>query len=188
MFRKCEYVPTLETDRLILRELEASDADDLQEWFCLKEMYTYWGTPAPREGFQVADLFIDPRPHVKRKPDKGFMWGMVEKETGKVIGIMEIFDVERERVGTVGYRVSPNRWRKGYCSEALQRVIKFAYTETKLDRLWTDVDVNNNASNRVVEKCGFILEGTIRHGKFGSRFCDYNTWGLLREDFEKLEP
>ena len=38
MIRKCEYVPTLETERLILRELNPADADDLQEWFCLKEI------------------------------------------------------------------------------------------------------------------------------------------------------
>lgn len=76
MIRKCEYVPTLETERLILRELNPADADDLQEWFCLKEMYTYWGTPAPKKGFQAAELFVDPRPHVKRKPDKGFFRSM----------------------------------------------------------------------------------------------------------------
>ena len=37
----------------------------------------------------------------------------------------------------------------------------------------------------MVEKCGFTLEGTIRHGKFGSGYCDYNTGGFLREDYEK---
>ena len=92
---------------MILRELSAADADDLQEWFCLKEMYTYWGAPAPKKGFQVAELFVAPRPYVKRKPDKGYLWGIVAKDTGKVIGIIEIFDVQGGRMGTVGYRVSP---------------------------------------------------------------------------------
>ena len=32
------------------------------------------------------------------------------------------------------------------------------------------------------EKSGFRLEGTIRHGKMVSEYCDYNIWGLIRED------
>ena len=85
---------------------------------------------------------------------------------------MEVFDIQNDRMGTVGYRIAPHVWGRGYCTEALKRIQTFIYTETKIDRLWTDIDVNNIASNRVVEKCGFTLEGTIRHGKFGSRYCD----------------
>jgi ribosomal-protein-alanine N-acetyltransferase len=45
--------------------------------------------------------------------------------------------------------------------------------------------VRNIGSNRVLEKCGFQLEGTIRHGKMVSSYCDYNIWGLIRDDIEK---
>ncbi len=38
------------------------------------------------------------------------------------------------------------------------------------------------ASNRVLEKCGFLREGTIRRGKMVSAYCDYHIWGMLRED------
>ena len=42
------------------------------------------------------------------------------------------------------------------------------------------------ASNKVMEKCGFIKEGTIRQGKMVSVYCDYNIYGLLREDYKRL--
>lgn len=186
MFKKCEYVPILESKRLVLRELNSEDADDLQEWFGLDKVYTYWGHPPGVGEKNVASLFIDPRPHVKRKPSKDFIWAIVEKETSKVIGIIEVFDVENNRMGTVGYRLNPKTWDQGYCTEALSRVIEFIFLETKMDRLWTTIDVRNTGSNRVVEKNGFIHEGTVRHGKFGIRYCDYNIWGLLREDFENI--
>ena len=185
MFRKCEYIPVLETKRLLLRELVPSDATDLKEWFGRDEVYKYWGN-LPGKGEKNPEiLFVDPRPHVKRKLDKGFLWAIIERTNNKVIGVIEIFDVENNRMGTVGYRIDPRVWGQGYCTEALKRIMDFVYMETAIDRLWTDVDVNNAGSNKVVEKCGFKLEGTIRHGKFGTRYCDYNTWGFIREDYEK---
>ena len=185
MLKKCKYVPVLETKRLIMREPVPDDAGDLKEWFGLEEVYQYWGNPPGKGEKNPEILFVDPRPNVKRKLHKGFICAVVEKESDKVIGSMEVFDIQNNRMGIVGYRIAPHVWGRGYCTEALKRIQTFIYTETKIDRLWTDIDVNNIASNRVVEKCGFTLEGTIRHGKFGSRYCDYNTWGFLREDYEK---
>ena len=49
------------------------------------------------------------------------------------------------------------------------------------------VDVRNIASNRVMEKCGLIKEGTIRQGKMVSVYCDYNIYGLLREDYMRMQ-
>ena len=48
------------------------------------------------------------------------------------------------------------------------------------------VDVRNIASNRVMEKCGLTKEGTIRQGKMVSVYCDYNIYGMLREDYMRI--
>ena len=55
----------------------------------------------------------------------------------------------------------------------------------ELQRLWTDVDVNNTASCRVLEKCGFTREGTVRQGKMVSVWCDYHLYGILKSDLEE---
>lgn len=68
------------------------------------------------------------------------------------------------------------------CTEALTCVVEFIFTQTELDRLQAHADVRNIASNRVLEKCGFTHEGTIRRGKMVSRYCDYHIWGFLREE------
>lgn len=61
----------------------------------------------------------------------------------------------------------------------------FTFEQTSLDRLRGRADVRNIASNRVLEKSGFQLEGTIRHSKMVSQYCDYHIWGMIREDCEQ---
>ncbi|WP_310603218.1 GNAT family N-acetyltransferase [Anaerosporobacter sp.] len=181
MLKECLWIPVLKTERLILRKLTLSDADDLREWLGLDIVYKYWSRAASKGEKNPELLFVDSRPNVKRKPSHDFIWG-IEYEN-KVIDIIEVFDVENDRLGKIGYRINPKHWNKGICSEALNCVVRFVFTETSLDRLETTVDVNNIGSNSVLKKCGFIHEGSIRPGKFGSRYCDYNIYGLIKDDF-----
>ena len=179
--------PTLETSRLILRSLVPEDAASLRRWLARDEIYTYWGRKASKGEREPELMFIDPRPWVKRKPDPDFKWGIVLKETNTVIGDVSIFDIENARMGSVGYRLDPDLWGHGYVTEALRAAVEFIFTHTELDRLHATADVRNTASNRVLEKCGFVHEGTIRHGKMVSVYCDYHIWGLLREDWEQMK-
>lgn len=184
MLRDCLWIPELKTDRLVLRKLTACDAEDLREWLGRDELYKYWGRAASKGEKNPELLFIDPRPNVSRKPTHDFIWG-IELEH-KIVGMIEVFDVENDRLGKVGYRVSPDRQNEGICTEALRRAVKFIFEETALDRLHAEADVNNIASNSVLRKCGFVHEGTVRHGKMGTRFCDYNIYGMIRDDFDRI--
>ena len=118
-------------------------------------MYTYWGRAANKDEKNPELLFVAARPNVNRKPSPDFIWGIEQKDTKEVTGI---------------------------CTEAMKRVVGFIFSETALDRLQGNADVRNIGSNKVLEKSGFKLEGTIRHGKMVSRYCDYNIWGLIRDD------
>lgn len=177
--------PTLETERLILRPLTAEDAPDLSEWLGLDEVYTYWGRKASKGEKNPELLFIDARPWVKRKPSQDFEWGIVLRETGKVIGMLGIFNVQNQRMASVAYRLHPAYWRQGIVTEALRCGVDFVFTHTELQRLEGSADVRNIGSLRVLEKCGFVREGTVRQGKMVSVYCDYAIFGLLREDWEQ---
>ena len=179
-----ENKPILETPRLLLRQLTPADVPDLRRWLARDEIYTYWGRPASKGEREPETMFVDPRPWVKRKPSPDFKWGMVSKDTNTVIGDISVFDIENSRMGSVGYRLDPDLWGQGYTSEALAAAVDFIFTNTELDRLQATADVRNTASNRVLEKCGFVREGTVRHGKMVSVYCDYHIWGMLREDYE----
>ena len=184
MLNEYLWIPELETKRLILRKLTPDDVEDLREWLGLDIVYKYWGRPANKEEKNPELMFIDPRPHVKRKPSHDFKLGIESKENNKIIGIIEVFDVENDRLGKVAYRVDPACWNQGVCTEALTKVVDFIFSETALDRLHAEADVENTASNAVLKKCGFTHEGCIRNGKMAGSYCTYNIYGYIRDDFK----
>ena len=100
--------------------------------------------------------------------------------------MIAVFDIQNARMGDIGYRVNPEYWNMGITTEALKEVIRFIFENTELERINGRADVRNIASNKVMEKCGFIKEGTIRQGKMFSVYCDYNIYGLLREDYKSM--
>ena len=51
-------------------------------------------------------------------------------------------------------------------------------TDRLIIRTLSEADVRNIASNKVLERCGFVKEGTIRQGKMVSVYCDYNIYGI----------
>lgn len=112
--KKCLWIPTLETKRLFLRELTSDDADDLRKWPGPDIVYKYWGHAAGKGEKNPELLFIDPRPHVKHKPSHDFIWGIVSKENNKVIGIIEVFDVENDRLRQRGLQDRPRFLEQGY--------------------------------------------------------------------------
>lgn len=186
MLKKCRYLPRLETERLILRELSKEDTDDLREWITGDEIYTYWGRPANEDEKNPELFFIDPDPGKKHRLTSDYIWWIELKSTHKVIGQIEVYDIKDKRFGMLGYRIAPQLWNTGICTESINRVIEFVFSKTGIDRLQANVDVRNTASNRALEKCGFIHEGTVRHGKMVSMYCDYNIWGLIRDDVTSM--
>lgn len=180
-----EQKPTIKTEHLLLRNMTADDTDDLREWLGLPQIYEYWGRKATKGEREPELLFLPKRVTKKPKIDMDFKWGIELTGEKKVIGILEIFDIEDNQMGYIAYRLHPGYWNHGYATEALQAAIQFVFSNTELDRLHANANVKNVRSNRVLEKCGFTKEGTIRHGKMVKEYCDYNVWGLLREDLEK---
>lgn len=169
--------PVLETERLILRTMTASDADDLREWTPNPKLYEYWGKKPGKTDLKPELMFA-----TQAKPTKSFHWGIVCRETNKVIGEFWLYLIENDRMAKVAVRLSDKHHGRGYATEALSAVIKFSFENTELKRLWTDVDVRNIGSCRVLEKCGFTCEGKVRQGKMVSTWCDYYIYGILKED------
>ena len=172
-----EHKPVLETPRLLLRALTAADVNDLREWTPNKALYQYWGKSPGKADKNPELLFVSPD-----KPTKSFHWGVVSKEENKVIGEAWVYLIESDRMAKVALRLSERYHGRGFATEALRRVVRFCFEQTELQRLWTDVDVRNAASIRMLEKCGFTREGLIRQGKMVSTWCDYYLYGILKTD------
>lgn len=169
--------PVLQTERLVLRTLCAEDVPALREWMAEPSIYRYWGYSMGKNDKHPELLF-----EKQQKPTKSFHWGIILKSSGKAIGELWVYLIENDRMAKVAYRLAPKHHGNGYATEALGAAVDFCFQNTELQRLWTEVDVRNGASARVLEKCGFTREGLVRQGKMGATWCDYFLYGLLKSD------
>ena len=172
--------PVIETERLKIRPMCADDIPALKEWMPDRSIYQYWGKGPSKSEKNPELLFEKPE-----KPTKSFHLGIEEKESGKVIGDLWVYLIENDRMASVAIRLAVFCQGKGYGTEALSAITSFCFRNTELQRLWTEVDVRNIASQRILEKCGYAREGLIRQGKMVNTWCDYYIYGILSTDFAK---
>ena len=109
--------------------------------------------------------------------------GLSITRDGRVIGGIGLtpgedvhrFDAE------LGYWLGVDYWGVGYASEAVAAFCDQAFAETVFQRLHAVVFDGNPASDRVLEKCGFALEGLARRAIFkGGRFLNCRTYARLK--------
>lgn len=172
-----ENKPIIVTERLRLRTMTERDIPSLCEWMPDKNMYKYWGKGAGKTDKDPSLLFVTPE-----KSTKSFHLGIEHRESGKIIGEIWIYLIENDRMAKTAYRISEAYKGNDYATEALSSMVRFCFENTELQRIWSDVDVRNISSYRVMEKCGFTREGLIRQGKMVSTYCDYYIYGILRRD------
>ena len=169
--------PMIDTERLRLRPMCAGDVPALKEWLPDPSIYTYWGK-GPSKAEKNPELLFEKQ----EKPTKSFHLGIEEKASGKVIGDIYVYLIENDRMASVAIRVAPSCQGKGYGTESLMAMTEFCFQNTELQRLWTEVDVRNVPSQKMLEKCGYTREGLIRQGKMVNTWCDYYIYGILASD------
>ncbi len=142
---------TLETERLILRPLTIEDAEDVFEWTSDERVTKYMSYPR-HESIETTKWWLS---SLKELPDDDFQFGFVLKETGRLIGSGGIRYSDKEKAWTFGYNIRFDCWNRGYTTEVARRMIEFAYNEQGARDFFAYHAVENPASGRVMEKCGF---------------------------------
>ena len=85
--------------------------------------------------------------------------------------------------GEIGYALSPEFWGKGYMTEALNKMIDFAFNDLKLHSIEANVNPNNNSSIKLLKRCGFRKEAHYRENYlFNGEFIDSIIYSLLESD------
>lgn len=176
-----EYIekkPVIEAKRVVLRPFEISDVPALREWMPDKSIYTYWGK-GPSKMEKNPELMFEK----EEKPSKSFHLAVALKEGNIAIGDIYVYLIEKDRMASVALRLSSEYQGKGLGTECLSAMTNFCFENTELKRLWTEVDVRNEASCRILEKCGYQREGLIRQGRMVNTWCDYYIYGILDTDW-----
>ena len=106
------------------------------------------------------------------------------RESQRIAGIVSLHRVDWVRASAgLGYWIRRSEWRRGVASEAASAALDHALGGLRLHRIEALVALENKASQRVVEKLGFVREGIAREVEFiDGRYLDHIQYSFLRSD------
>jgi RimJ/RimL family protein N-acetyltransferase len=179
-------VPLLHGARVRLRALAAHDADALLALHSDAAVMRYWSCP-PWTGRDQALAHIE-RIAREREAMEFYPWVATLPDDDTLIGTCTLFDIHREhRRGVIGYALRSPFWGQGLAGEMVRLALGHAFDTLDLNRIEADIDPDNLASCRLVERAGFRREGTLRERwRVGGGVQDTALYGLLRREWDAV--
>ncbi len=185
IFMRKYRVPLLETERLYLKKWSKRDAADLFE---------YAKDPAvgPAAGWKPHASPAESRMIISECFLQKMSWAIQDKESGKVIGSIG-FEKDKFRPDILsrelGYSLSKQYWGRGLMTEAAKRLVAYAFEEIGVEVLSITTGESNLRSRRVIEKCGFTYEGTLRdsYKKYDGTITELRCYSMLREEYAAMK-
>ena len=149
----------LETERLILRPWEESDAE---------ELYKYASNPkvGPIAGWPVHTSVENSREIIKGVLSAPDTYAVVLKETLQPVGSIGLMTGKTSNLrlpdteGEIGYWIGVPYWGQGLIPEAVRELMRYSFEDKNLEKLWCGYFDGNTKSKRVQEKCGFKYHHT----------------------------
>lgn len=170
-------------DRVSLRALEPEDWELFYAWSRDMETMRHVNSvefPPSKAG---AKKWVEEEVEKSGKNDK-FTW-IIENEGGDAVGMITTFSLHA-RHGSFFYGLAIGREhrRQGYASAALRLVLRFYFQELRYQKCSAIVYDFNEASQKLHESMGFVLEGRLRRmGHGDGRYFDHLMYGILAEEF-----
>ena len=118
-----------------------------------------------------------------------YRWAIIEKNSGECIGQIAYFLVDsKNNFAEIEYCIGSDFQCKGYATEATKAVIQYGFDKINLHKVQICTKTINKPSKRVIEKCGFTYEGTLRDyfymdGEYVGRLY----FSMLKSEFESKQ-
>ncbi len=180
-------VPVLSTRRLVLRPVTAADLSGLHGLLSIPAVTRHSNWPdgiGQDECVRFIQEWLD-----LSASAKGCAWAIETRaegglETGGLIGCIRYNYITRpSNVGGIGYELHPAYWRRGLMTEAVRAVVAAGHDLLGANRVEAWTLPGNDASDRVLLKAGFLLEGTLRQIRwFKGRYHDLRWFGRVATD------
>lgn len=176
-------MPTLETERLILRPFTFGDAKQVQVLAGHALIAATTGTiPHPYlDG--MAEAWIESQNELFLA-GKVVQFAAVSKGSGDLIGNVSLFDISKEHGrAEVGYWIAVDEWGKGYGTEVARAAMKYGLEVLKLNKITARYISTNEASGKIMERLGMKREGLFRqHARKNGVLVDVVHFGLLANE------
>src|SRR6266511_5951093 len=139
MLMDWERLPTIQTDRLLLRWISAEDVDDFYAIYSDPEVMRYWSTPPLPDRNAASTLVREIHEGFKRR--ELLKWGIALRTDDKLIGSVTLFkpDFTHRRV-EIGYALGRAHWGNGYMHETLKALLTYAFDVLDFHRIEADAD------------------------------------------------
>ncbi len=185
IYRLFSRIPPIETERLTLRAMRVSDADDMFAYAHLREVTEYL-TWEPHVDCEETRAYLT---EVSRRYRTGdfYDWAIVSRADSRMIGTCGFTSFSYPSdVGEVGYVLSPAYRGRGLATEAVRAVMGFGFRELSLHRIEAHFIEGNDASRRLMERVGMTFEGFARESmKIKGRYRTIGTCAILRREFSE---
>ena len=169
----------LETERLILRRVLPSDVKEMFELRSNPETMKYIPRPLltnHEEALAHIQMMED-----KIETNEGINWAITLKGDDKMLGVIGHYRIKPEHYrAEVGYMILPEYHGKGITTEAVQCVVDYGFNTMQLHSIEGVIDPENEASQRVLQKCGFVKEAHFKENEFyDGKFIDAVVYSKL---------
>ena len=121
--------------------------------------------------------------------DKKNLRFIIEFE-GKAVGLATLTSIDwKNRKADHGIKLFGDDIKgKGIGTDTVRTIMKYAFEELQLNRLYGSIMEHNIASQKLYEKCGWVIEGCSRQSIFkGNRYIDELQTAVLRDDYERIK-
>jgi len=176
--------PVLHTDRLRLRPFTDADADSLFALHSSSHVLRYWDSPPWTDPARAQRFLANCR--TLEDEGTGARVAVDRLSDGAFAGWCGLSSWNPEhRSASLGYVLGDAMWGHGYATEAAHALLRWAFDTLDLNRVQAEADTRNEASARVLEKLGFVREGTLREDcVVNGVVSDSWVYGLLRREWQ----
>ncbi|NDI34097.1 GNAT family N-acetyltransferase [Chengkuizengella sediminis] len=182
---------SIETDRLLLRIIDESYADKVVSYLIKNKKFLYPWSPLVDEVFYEKHFQFQKLKEDFKKMNDGSMFKVwifkKEDASEEIIGSISLNNIVRGVFQSchIGYQLSQQEINQGYITEAIKKVIEYAFNELQLHRIEANIMPRNKASLRAVEKLGFESEGLAKkYLKINGKWEDHIHMVILNEEME----
>lgn len=177
-----EQFPTLESERLIFRQYQKDDGEQLLNIRSHPKVAKFMDSKLLESVEDAEKRIVNIQESFKNK--EGITWAIINKKTSALIGDFGIWRIDKQNFrGEIGYILSPDFWGKGYMKESMMSLISFAFNSMNLHSLEANVNPKNENSKNLLIRMNFKLEAYFRENYyFDGKFLDSEIYCLLKSD------